>query len=262
LRSRNVSTCAVDIRNTGAEPFHHKHHAMIERISKTIFLLFLIPSVLSAQNGGGDAPYFYFPRAYRVWEYNTAVGVNVTKIPMEIAEEEINISPMAKAEFRIGLPEPFGMTLGIKGNYISNMGTLGVYWNAPVEGVALSAGVKTGMWFGHLESHYFDLKTFGINLHPGVSAGVAFDDVCVSVTADVQYGYLSTSSNDYLLIEEYYPHSAYSMGVVIEQPLWNDQWVALGAKLTYARTYHQSWLSYSTIRQYLLYPELSFGFIL
>ena len=73
---------------------------------------------------------------------------------------------------------------------------------------------------------------------------------------------MKTQSEDVLLGEFYRPLSAYCLNFSIEQPLWNDHWVLIQIKLNYAKFFYQSWLAYSTVDEYLLYPQFSFGFIL
>ena len=90
--------------------------------------------------------------------------------------------------------------------------------------------------------------------------GYNFKDFILSMNIETQHSFMLTWSKDASLGKIQTPDAGIGVGFVLEQPLWNNHWVNLGFKVNYAKFYYQSWLSFSTLNEYLLYPEFSFGF--
>lgn len=188
--------------------------------------------------------------------------MSVTKLPVEVIEEEQNILPYLLGGVRLDMPVPLALDVQFQSNYLANNGSLGLEWMLQNRSLVTSIGLRTSVWFGHLEMDYFRLKTFGIDMSPSVSAGLDLGDVTLKATGFVRFSYMKTDSDDKLLLEKYTPLSAYGAALTIEQPLWNDHWVALSIGATYAKFTYHSWITYTTLEDYLFYPEATFGFVL
>ena len=206
--------------------------------------------------------YFNFPKAYNNWEYKFLAGISLTKLPTNIVEEEINTSPVAFADFRLGLPLNTDFNIYFASNYISTIGTLGLQYSILNGSVSASIGAKGSMWFGHLDIESIKLKSYGFIIKPQVNLGIDFGDFLLTTSFDVQFNQMYTYAEDSLIAKFNMPKSGYTLKFTIEQPFYHKQWLLLGVGLNYATFYYQSWLSYSAIKQYLLYPEISIGFIL
>lgn len=190
------------------------------------------------------------------------VGLSVSNLPTAVVEEEISYSPMIMSNFRLGLPWDISMNLQFNTNYIANHGSLSFMRSFELFGVDMAAGAKYANWFGHLELDAIRLKSWGFILSPVISAGMDFDKFLVSAEIETQHSIIYTYSEDILLGTVKNPFSGVALKLAIEQPLWNDNWVLLALKLNYSKFYYQSWLSYSTVDEYFLYPEITFGFLL
>ncbi len=226
-------------------------------------MLFCVSVSATDKDPVKSAPdYFNFPKSYDTWQYKFLVGASITKLPTQIVEEEINTSPVVFGDFRLGLPLNFSTDFHFASNYISNIGTLGLQWDWVNSFISLAPGVKGSMWFGHVEMESIRLKSYGMLVTPYISAGVDFGDLMVAASIEMQYSHMFTFSEDSLLAEFDQPKSGLTFRITIEQPFFKDQWVLVGLALHYSTFYYQSWLSYSALKQYLLYPEFYFGFIL
>lgn len=219
-------------------------------------------AILAEESDSTVQKYVNFPMANETWNINFLAGVGITKLPTNIVEEEINTSPVLFGSVRLDLPWNFSSRLYFASNYISNIGTLSVQLNMLNSFISIAPGIEGSMWFGHVEMESIKLKSNGIQVKPYVSAGIDFGDILLTGTLEMQFGSMTTYSEDILLANFNQPRSCYTLRFSLEQPLWKDQWVLLGLGLNYATFYYQSWLSYSAIRQYLFYPEIYFGFIL
>jgi hypothetical protein len=127
--------------------------------------------------------------------------------------------------------------------------------------IAIAVGVNTSYWFGQLYQYVIRLKAFGAIANPYIAGGVHFKDIYLSLKLENQFSIMKTASEDEMLGRSAQPNSAYAVQFIIEQPLWKNNWVALGVKLNYSKFYYQAWLTYTAIDEYLLYPEYSFTFI-
>jgi hypothetical protein len=206
--------------------------------------------------------YFFYPKNYQTNSYKFLLGISLTKLPTNLVEEEISTIPMLNTEFRYGLPLNLSFILQFSSNYISNLGAAGIQWSFFNHDFSSAIGFSNSVWFGHLDMQSIKLKSFGVMIKPFITFGMDFKKFKISSSVSTQYNYMKTDSDDELLGEFYKPHSLYSLNMTIEQPLWKDNMVLLGINLNYATFYYQSWLVYSAINQYILYPEVSFGFIL
>jgi hypothetical protein len=205
--------------------------------------------------------YYFFPKAYKKYKYSFNTGISITRLPTEVVEEEINTSPVLNGNFRLGLPWKFSMDFKFSTNYVSNLGGLTIYRSFINKKFSFAIGSNTSIWFGHLEMQTIKLKSYGLIYSPLILAGYDFKKFLITLEAEINYGFMKTFSNDELLGKFNQPRSLYAVKVAIEQPLWNNHSVILSVKSNYARFYYQSWLSYSTIKDYLYYPEFSFAFI-
>lgn len=229
---------------------------------KTIFFLFLtIQNLVIAQDILMPKTFIFYPGAFQRWEYKISTGISLTRLPNEIIEEEINTLPTINADFKIGLPLKFILHSSIKTNYISNMLSIAVQKSLVDRKVALVAGTNASYWFGQLYQDVIRLKAYGFIVNPYIVGGFHFNDIYLSLKLENQFSIMKTSSDDVMLGRSSQPNSAYAVQFIIEQPLWKNNWVALGVKLNYSKFYYQAWLTYTAIDEYLLYPEYSFTFI-
>lgn len=210
-----------------------------------------------------DKEYNYlFPKAYKSWDFHFIAGLSLTKLPTAIVEEEINSSPMLNFGVRLGLPIDLSVFLEVGTNYIANIGHFAVQWSLLNKGISAAVGMRYSAWFGHLEMNAFNIKSSGMIAAPYITSGIDFSDFTLTGELSVESNYLYTTSDNVYLGEWFQPVSGVALKLAIEQPMWNDNYVILAAKLNYSKFYYQSWLSFSIFNEYLFYPEFSFSFIL
>jgi hypothetical protein len=232
------------------------------KIRLIIFLFLLVQNIVCSQDTMQHKSYIYYPGVYEKGEYKMSIGISLTRLPNEIIEEEINTLPMLNADFNLSLPRKFSFHAKINANYISNMLSLALQKNIIDKKFALAIGLNSSIWYGHLYQDLIRLNAYGAILNPYIIGGIHFKDLYLSLKIENQYSVMKTiSEDDAMLGKSFQPNSAYSFQFSIEQPLWNNNWVALGVKFNYAKFNYQAWLTYSAINEYMLYPEYSFTFI-
>lgn len=225
-----------------------------------IFLIFLAGRLYAADSLNPDVTYFY-PKAYKTWNYNFIAGLSLTKLPMAVVEEEINTSPMPSVGMRLGMPANFSLFADFGSNYISNFGSLGLQWSFLNKRISAGVGVRFTGWWGHLDMEAFRIKSSGLIGAPYAVAGFDLGDFTLTGEFSIENNYIYTTSDDVYLGEWYHPFSNYAFKFGLEQPMWNNNYVLLGIKFNYAKFYYQSWLSFTTFNEYLMYPEFYFSFI-
>lgn len=203
----------------------------------------------------------FYPGSFSKWDYKISTGLSITRVPLEITEEEINTLPVINVDFKIGLPKKISLLAKLNTNYISNMISIAFQKNVIEKRAILGLGVNTSFWFGHLYQEVIRLNANGFILNPYIIGGYRFNNFYLSCKLENQFSTMRTYSEDAILGKSSQPNSAYSFQFIIEQPLWNNNWVAIGVKLNYAKFYYQAWLTYTAIDEYLLYPEYTFSFI-
>ncbi len=223
-------------------------------------MLFHSVYVVSQENKQKNNIIFY-PSSFQKWDYKISTGLSITRVPLEITEEEINTLPMINAEFKIGLPKKISVFTKLNTNYISNMISIAFQKNVFEKRAIIGLGLNTSFWFGHLYQEVIRLNANGFILNPYIIGGYKFNNFYISCKLENQFSTMRTFSEDATLAKSSQPNSAYSFQFIVEQPLWNNNWVAIGVKLNYAKFYYQAWLTYTAIDEYLLYPEYSFSFI-
>jgi hypothetical protein len=203
---------------------------------------------------------FFSAKSKPLWNIDYYAGLNLCHLPLVIVEEEISQSPMLCLGARIGLPYRFNFSLGFQSNYIANYGLTELYWSALDSRLNLEIGGKFAIWFGHLEMESIHLKTMGWALYPTIKLGYSFDKATLTADFETQFNRMFTYSEEQYLGRIKNLYSGIGARLTLESPLWNDNVVALSFKMNYTKFFYQAWLSYNTIDEYLLYPEIMFAF--
>ncbi|NOY05283.1 MAG: hypothetical protein GXO82_01400, partial [Chlorobi bacterium] len=115
------------------------------------------------------------------------------------------------------------------------------------------------------EMHDFDFASTAkgwIN-HPHAEVGFAFDKFMLTVMGEATFiTSFRQFADDVEVSSDRNFLSSYSLGVFIEQPLWKDNYVTLGAKATFAKFYYPAWAAFPTWNRFHFMPEVIIGFIL
>lgn len=189
-------------------------------------------------------------------------GLSVTRLPYVVVEEEISHLPMIISNFRVGLPYNFSFSAQFNTNYFTNFGSGGLNWSIINNRFSFNLGGRICIWHGQMDLDNINLRAWGLIFNPNIALGYDFKKFLFSLELEAQYSKFSTYTDGVFIgtIDE--PKSGFAFKINIEQPLWNDHWIDLSLKLNYTRFYYQSWLTFSTIKEFLFYPEFTIGFIL
>ncbi|OGU61241.1 MAG: hypothetical protein A2X64_06680 [Ignavibacteria bacterium GWF2_33_9] len=204
--------------------------------------------------------FFFFPKSFEPLEFAVNLGIGITRLPVQVVEEEISYSPMPIFNMRLGLSQTISALMQINSNYISNHASIGFMKSYNFGDVYFSLGSEFSAWFGHIQLEAIKLKTWGMFMTPNAAVGFDFGSLFFSTQIESQHHVFWTyAENEFLGVLKKFD-GGFAVKFCAEQPLWNKHWVALSLKLNYSKFFYQSWLSYSTVDEYLFYPEFNFGF--
>lgn len=233
------------------------------KISRIILPLFFLAISVYGSDSISKPSFIYYPARLDTWEMMVGIGLSVTSLPIEVVEEEINQSPLLKIDYKLGLPANFSLNAKLFSNYIVNGSSMGFDYAWIDRKFSSNVGFDVTGWFGHLNMDAIQLKARGMIISPYVTTGIKFDNLLLSARIETQISTIWTDDYDEIILGKVkYPDKGIALHLTVEQPLWNDNWTALGIKLNYTKFYYQSWLSYNTLDEYLFYPEVIFSFVL
>lgn len=207
--------------------------------------------------------FLHFPRELNTWSYRSAIGLALTILPRVVAEEELRQVPMLDYQCRYTLPWNFALNGRVSSNVFTNLAMLGAQWNGAIGRVAAGAGYSVAFWYGFAQFDGFNIDARGWITTPSISAGIELDEMYVSARAEMQFiTNRSTATEGIETSSDRNELGGYALGFDIEQPFWGRTSSIISMKLNYSRSMYQSWLAFSTFREYLVYPEFSFMIIL
>jgi len=238
------------------------------RVLRTSCLLLLGWHVfLPICTGQGEIPYnppgVHYPSPLTFGEWHGSIGLSLSPLPKEIVEEEMNQSPAADFQSRLGMPWGFSIDGRALVQVLQNHFSLGARWSHFFGRFAVAIGDDIAWWFGFLTLEGFDNSADGWLNYPYVSIGYDFGTFRLSARAEMALVMAYRSyAGDNRISTDRNSFNGLSFSLVIEQPFWKNTHMALGVKMSYLRFYYQSWFAFETFKRYLFIPEISVGFIL
>lgn len=217
-------------------------------------------SAFAGNKTGRD--YILFPEPTEVWSYNSALGLNLTILPLAIGEEEIRQIPLIYYKFRLGLPLNFSANAELSTNVISNQVSLGLQWSLPIGSLSISAGDNAAFWYGFANIEGFDLTAWGALNYPFISVGYDLKDMYISFRTEmIIVNSRETNIGGTTVDSRKTQFAGYTFLGALETSLWNKNDVMLAFGLNYTNSLTTSWLAFSTFENRLAYPQFLLGFV-
>lgn len=228
-----------------------------------IFLMeFILNNGLTAQSAKlPNDKFIFFPKAITSSETNFFTGISMAQLPTKIVEDVFDQVPMMELKINYGLPYNFIAKADLSTNVFTNLLTLAPAYSFSLNKFSFSMGNEFHFWYGFLKSEGFNINVMGWGYSPFASIGYDFDDLLLSLKVEANI----KAQNTYMKNVQYTKSSPKFVGVTfslaVEQPLWGDNYFALGFRAYYTNFFYKSWLSFTTFDQYTFYPEFFAGFI-
>ncbi len=207
---------------------------------------------------------FFYPDELNIGEFKSNILLTLAKLPEDVVEEVNSFiyAPLLSYEAQIGLPHGFSVQGGASSNYITFRFSIGPRWSYRTGRFAFSIGDDVAYVFGEIHDFGFASSARGWMNHPDVAAGFAFNKFTLTVKGDATFiTSFKQFADDIEVSSDRNFLRSYSIGIFIEQPLWKDNYITLGARAKFAKFYYPAWAAFPTWNRYHFIPEIIIGFI-
>lgn len=222
----------------------------------------MFPLSLFSQGQDSIKTWVFFPQSIEPLVFHISIGATLTKLPKEIVEEEIDQLPMLDIHWKFGLPWNFSVIGRASTIYLTNQFSVGIQWSKSFGNLSVGYSNEWGLWYGLMKSNGFDVSSRGFVNHPSVFIGYRFNELLFTSKTEVIIQSQKTWADKQMIGSVDNRFAGLGFSFIIEQPLVKNHNVLFGFKFNYTKFYYQSWLSFATFDEYVLYPELMLGYIL
>jgi hypothetical protein len=235
------------------------------RIACGVFLLLLAaPATQHAQESASGNKYFLYPRTLPSGKISHFTGLALANLPEDVIEtDDVFRAPLFGYHIRYGLPKNFLLDGSVNTNFITFHFALGAKWGYGFDRLRFALGYDVAYWFGRLEQFGFDTKIRGWINYPNVLLGYDFGAFSITLTGELILVMSQTEENGEIETSSDYNHFAGgAVGLFVEQPLWRDHILLIGAKANFTDFYYPQWAAFSTFERKFFIPEVFVGLVL
>jgi hypothetical protein len=225
-------------------------------------LLFTVTGTMTPANAQ-EPNYFQYPVRLMENRYIHSAGLSVADLPEEQVEEASSVvrAPLFNYQGRYGLPNNFSLFGAFYTNIATYQVSIGPRWNYSINRFALSVGDDIAYWFGALNQFGYDSKVNGWFNYPNISIGYKFDDLAVTLKAElILQTSVTNKQEDVEISSDYNTFNGTAVSVYLEQPLWKEHIVIIGMKMNYTKFYYPIWVTFPTFDRYFYIPEITLGY--
>ena len=228
-------------------------------------LLALVPLVHVRVHAQAPEPpgLFHYPVVLPPSEFRSSLDIYFGRIPEDIIEEASYVrAPLFVWDMRFGLPHRFQLLGTISTQIITNHFAAGLGWVQPFDRLHMEAGYKLAYWFGNLtvgdgfENHangWFNYFNLGLGYDFGTLTFTLKGEVSLATSLNTYAGENKTSSENNFF-------NGGSAALLMETPLWKDQYVTVGFRYNYIKFFFPTWPLFPTFNRYYYIPEVILGF--
>jgi hypothetical protein len=225
-----------------------------------VLLVLVLPQRSTAQPDHPPGLYHY-PVQLQPNEFRSTIDINFARAPEDILEEASFIrAPLPTWDMRYGLPENFQLTGAITSIIITNHFAAGATWVHAFDRVHVEVGDRIAYWFGFLHSYGFDNTANGWFNYPSMAIGYDFGPLAVTLRGELSIvTSLTTYAGDLKTSSDNNFYNGGSLALMLEQPLWKDNYVTLGIRVNHVKFFYPTWLLFPTFNRYYYIPEIILG---
>ena len=170
---------------------------------------------------------------------------------------------MFKFHALYGIPKNFLLEGSLNTNIVTWHFSLGAKWNYVFDKFSFALGYDVAYLSGGLRHFGFDSSIKGWMNYPNITIGYKFSRFTISVKGElVLVTSLTQTADDLVIASDITTFSGYAVTVVIEQPLWKDNYLLVGLKINQVKFYYPQWAAFSTFDRLFYIPEITVGFVL
>ncbi|NOX17259.1 MAG: hypothetical protein GXO87_03135 [Chlorobi bacterium] len=229
-----------------------------------LFTAALFPAVGTAQIDMTKGSFLH-PTIMTNGEYKHEFSIVLAKLPEDQVEAISSwiYAPLFAYRAKYGLPYGFNLKGSVSTNIITFQFRAGPQWGYDFGKVTLSLNPDVAYWFGQLNQFGFNSKVNAWSGYLSLLLGIEFEKFTLTLGGETEHLFsvtqkaddIETSITKNLLV-------GYSFSIVIEQPVWGDNFMTLGVKFNYSRFYWPAWAVFPTWDRFNFLPEVIVGFVL
>jgi hypothetical protein len=129
------------------------------------------------------------------------------------------------------------------------------------EDLHLLSVLKQRIYKVHSTNMVFKSSFKGWNVYPNLTFGYIFPNFSISLKSDLLLVLDQTAKTGNVEVtSSYKTFSGYSFTVILEQPLWKDNFFVIAFKSSYVSFFYPIWITFSTFNRFFYIPEVIFSF--
>lgn len=205
---------------------------------------------------------FHFPVVLQPSEFRSSFDINFGRVPEDIIEEASYVrAPIFIWDIRYGLPLRVQLLGTISTQIITNHFAAGVSWVQPFERFHIEPGYKLAYWFGFLTvGDGFESRANGWFNYFNLALGYDFGALTFTVKGELSIvTSLTTYAGENKTSSDNNFFNGGSVAVMMETPLWKDQYVTVGFRYNSIKFYFPTWPLFPTFNRYYYIPEVILG---
>jgi hypothetical protein len=211
----------------------------------------------------GTESYLY-PQRMQPGNLKYLAGMSLANLPEDVIEsDDLFRAPLFKFHTLYGIPHNFLLEGSVNTNLITWQLSLGAKWNYVFDKFSFAVGYDVAYLFGGLRRFGFDSSVKGWMNYPNITVGYKFSKFTISAKGElVVVTSLTQTADDLEVASDINAFSGYTFTVVVEQPLWKENYLLVGLKINWVKFYYPQWAAFSTFDRLFFIPELTIGFVL
>jgi len=229
-----------------------------------VFLSHLLIGIFAQTINDPGTKSFLYPQRMQSGNIKYFAGMSLANLPEDVIEtDDIIRAPLFQFNMLYGIPKNFLIDGSLNTNFITFHISLGAKWNYVFNKFSFALGYDVAYMFGGLRQFGFDTSIKGWINYPNLTIGYEFSKFTISVKGElILVTSLTQTADDLELATDVNSFSGYAITTVIEQPLWNENYLLIGLKANFVKFYYPQWAAFSTFDRFFFIPELTVGFVL
>lgn len=203
-----------------------------------------------------------FPESMKTWDIRGSFSMLFTRLPIGWVETAADV-PIFQLKGRIGLPYALSFEGNIESVYFSTQIRTGLRWTYPIGRFSTRLGADIAYMFGRMHVSDFNNKAKGLLYYPHVALGYQTKELAFTLVGELNFVDILkiTSGNTEISRAEKF-HAGYSVGLFLEQKLWDNKVMIIGMNGYFQRFFYPAWPAFSASSRFYFIPQLNVGLVL
>ncbi|MCH7962566.1 MAG: hypothetical protein IH852_01360 [Bacteroidetes bacterium] len=229
-----------------------------------LFLSHLVTGIFAQPINDPGTQSFLYPQRMQSGNLKYFAGMSLANLPEDVIEsDDLFRAPLFKFNMLYGIPHNFLIDGSLNTNLITWQFSIGAKWNYVFDKFSFALGYDVAYMFGGLRQFGFDSSIKGWINYPNLAIGYKFKKFTISVKGElILITSMKQTADDLEVASDINTFSGYSVTMVVEQPLWKDNYILVGLKINWVKFYYPQWAAFSTFDRLFFIPEITVGFVL